>query len=443
MAEPGTWDIVIIGGGNVAHYWARQFHSGGHRLLQIVNRTPQEVEQLAEHCEAKAIGMEGEVMTADLYLIAVSDDAIEQVAVQLALPEKAIVAHTSGMTPLYLLSSIASHAAVVYPLQSISKGRPLPPKRVPVFLHTADKETVNQLQTLFTALNHPVEVVSSTEQLQTLHLAAVFTNNFTNHLLAIARKLLQSQQLSFEHFYPILEETINKAKELSPQAAQTGPAVRGDRDTIDKHLDLLKKYPRYAQVYRDMTYSIEAGREKKEKNSKSSSSHYLQRLHGITTFIFDLDGVLTDGKGVVTAQKKVLRHLNAKDAYALQWASKQDYKIIVLSGAAPVGVEHRLKKMGVHHIFTQSADKLTVYQKLCKEVGIQDKEVVYMADDRTDLPLFEHVGVATCPHDAAAELFKYAHYISPHNGGHGAARDIIEQVLRLQGKWSADGAHIW
>jgi YrbI family 3-deoxy-D-manno-octulosonate 8-phosphate phosphatase len=434
-------DIVLLGAGNVATQLGQMFQKAGHQVIQVWNRSKPAGKELAESLDTEyEPNLEELTEKGDLYLLCVSDDAIETVVRQLNI-KAGIVVHTSGMTPLDALTGAGEKQGVLYPLQTISKERELDPDQLPLFICGSDKESTQQLKELGASLGSATTEVTQ-DQLQTLHLAAVFVNNFPNHLWHVAQTLLNGQSLDFTHMLPILQETIDKVREIPPQEAQTGPAARGDRSTIEKHLHKLAEHPQYAHLYRVLTQQIQSEHQK-QPNDSSEKDHYLKRMKDITTFVLDLDGVLTDGMGIVTRDKEVWRKLNSKDAYALQLAAKQGYRIMILSGAYPVGVEHRLERLGIEYIFTQSANKLEVYTGFCEEHQLKNAEILHMADDIPDLKVFQRAGVATCPKNAAVELRQQADYISPKKGGQGAVRDVVEKVLRVQGQWLNDGAHIW
>jgi 3-deoxy-D-manno-octulosonate 8-phosphate phosphatase (KDO 8-P phosphatase) len=163
--------------------------------------------------------------------------------------------------------------------------------------------------------------------------------------------------------------------------------------------------------------------------------NYKELLHPITTFIFDVDGVLTDGNVLITSEGEMLRKMNTKDGYALKCAVQQGYKVAIITGGTNEGVRNRLRGLGIYDIFLGAHHKIDAYQELQDQYNIPPEEILYMGDDLPDLPVMEEVGVVTCPQDAAAEVKALADYVSHKNGGEGCVRDIVEQVLRLQGKW--------
>ncbi len=169
---------------------------------------------------------------------------------------------------------------------------------------------------------------------------------------------------------------------------------------------------------------------------------YKENLHGITTFIFDVDGVLTDGS-VMLLKDEVVRTLNSRDGYALQYAAKSGYRILIITGGNSPSVAHRLSSLGVTEVCLQAKNKVMVYNDLKEKYGFSDDEVLYMGDDIPDYQVMQMVRVAACPQDAAVEIKDISAYQSSVNGGKGCVRDVIEQTLRVQGKWFKETAFEW
>ncbi len=172
-------------------------------------------------------------------------------------------------------------------------------------------------------------------------------------------------------------------------------------------------------------------------------SNYKEKLNHITTFIFDYDGVLTDGKVLVINDSEQLRTSNVKDGYALQYAVKKAYKICVISGGKSKSMSQRMESLGITDVYLGVDKKIDVYEKYLADNNIDKSQVLYMGDDIPDYEIMLNVGVATCPADAAIEIKSVADYISDAKGGEGCVRDVIEQVLRLQNKWFHKDAFHW
>ena len=163
--------------------------------------------------------------------------------------------------------------------------------------------------------------------------------------------------------------------------------------------------------------------------------NYKEKLHKIKNFIFDVDGVFTDGLIIVDSNGKESRCFNTKDGIAIKLATENGYNIAIISGANNDGVRARLNRLGVENIFLGSKNKSKDLTDFAKTKNISLKETVYMGDDLPDLEPMNLVELKTCPNDAVPEIRNISDYVSPHKGGNGCVRDIIEQVLKVQGKW--------
>lgn len=163
--------------------------------------------------------------------------------------------------------------------------------------------------------------------------------------------------------------------------------------------------------------------------------NFKHKLNSIKCFAFDIDGVLTNGQLLVTDDGSLLRSMNIKDGYALKLAVEQGYEVVVISGAKQKGAEDRLKKLGIEYVFHSAKDKSITLNGFLIERKFTHDQVLYMGDDMPDLEVMKSCGIATCPADSAQDIKNICLYVSPFNGGQGAVRDVIEQVLRLHGKW--------
>jgi 3-deoxy-D-manno-octulosonate 8-phosphate phosphatase (KDO 8-P phosphatase) len=163
---------------------------------------------------------------------------------------------------------------------------------------------------------------------------------------------------------------------------------------------------------------------------------YKEYLHQITTFVFDVDGVLTDGSIMVTTTGELLRRMNMKDGYALKTAVDLGYHICIISGGSNEGVRIRLEGLGVKHISLGSHNKVAVLKEFLANHHIKPQQVLYMGDDLPDYQVMQQVGLPCCPQDAVPEIKNISKYVSHKNGGCGAVRDVIEQVLKVQDNWN-------
>ena len=163
---------------------------------------------------------------------------------------------------------------------------------------------------------------------------------------------------------------------------------------------------------------------------------YKEYLHNITTFVFDVDGVLTDGSVLVTTNGEMLRTMNIKDGYALKTAVDKGYKICIISGGSNEGVRKRLNGLGIKDIYLGVQQKIERLQEYMTSNGISTDQLLYMGDDIPDIPVMQMAGLPCCPQDAVPEIKAISRYVSHKNGGKGAVRDVIEQVMKVQGKWN-------
>jgi len=247
--------IVFIGSGNVATHLAIAFRAMGADILQVWSKDGKNAGILAALTKAEPISTwEALDLNADYYIIAVNDRAIPMVASQLK-GVKGIVLHTSGATSIDALAGIGSGYGVLYPLQTFSRTKSLDLKQVPFCIEADRTETFEKLSAIAHLLSPLVSEVSS-EQRKVLHLAAVFACNFSNHLYHLSSQLLEQHHLKFDLLKPLILETANKIQSSSAAEVQTGPAVRNDQHTMEKHLDLLKNTPALQDIYQLLSNSI-------------------------------------------------------------------------------------------------------------------------------------------------------------------------------------------
>lgn len=252
--------IAVIGAGNVAWHLAPALAAAGHTVTAIYSRSPASREALARLLPAaQPIGsLDLLDMGVEMVLIAVPDAALAGVAAALKVVPGTLVAHTSGSQPLDVLQPVqGAHPGVFYSLQTFSKSKPVDFGKVPLLVEAQHAETLRQLEALAQSISRKVQRVNSDARKQ-LHLAAVFACNFTNHMLGISWQLLQEANLPKELLQPLIAETIEKASGQDPFAVQTGPAVRGDENVLQAHLRLLEGHPRYQDLYRQLSRSIQA-----------------------------------------------------------------------------------------------------------------------------------------------------------------------------------------
>ena len=171
--------------------------------------------------------------------------------------------------------------------------------------------------------------------------------------------------------------------------------------------------------------------------------NYKVKLEEIELFVFDYDGVFTDGIVLLLDDGANVRQANTRDGYAVQWAVKQGLKVAVLTGGKEKAVVDRMKLLGVEEVHSGCHDKLKSLEDLCSKLSIDLDKVLYMGDDMPDYPAMLKVGLPVCPKDACTDILEISKYVSPVEGGKGCVRDILEQVMKLTGIWSTENAYKW
>ncbi|WEK18332.1 MAG: DUF2520 domain-containing protein [Candidatus Pedobacter colombiensis] len=246
--------IVCIGSGNVATHMAGAFKENGADIVQVWSRDLVNAQFLANETGAQAISdLKLVDKHADLYLIAVKDDAIAKVAKELK-EINGIVVHTSGATEIEVLAGFKNYG-VFYPLQTFSKQQPLDFIHVPLCLEANSEESLSQLRLMAVKLTPLIYEVDSKKR-EILHVAGVFACNFVNHLYQLSHQIIKKHDLDFEMLRPLIMETAVKVQEALPEAVQTGPAIRNDKKTILKHEELLKRSPHLQEIYKNLSNSI-------------------------------------------------------------------------------------------------------------------------------------------------------------------------------------------
>jgi predicted short-subunit dehydrogenase-like oxidoreductase (DUF2520 family) len=249
--------IVLAGSGRIAWHLGKRLRAKGLPIAQVLSRTSEHAQALAQVLQTRWTDNWAEVLPdADWILVAVRDDAIAPVAGLLAphAPD-ALVTHTSGATPGAVLAPFFARYGVFYPLQSFSFERTPVWSKIPFCVDARSDTDVFFLKKIAKTIGNLVYRVDDGQR-STLHVAAVFANNFANHCFAIAEKLLDEKDLPFEMLHPLMEETLAKALLDSPAKMQTGPAVRGDSDTARRHLFQLEHYPEWRALYEKLSLSI-------------------------------------------------------------------------------------------------------------------------------------------------------------------------------------------
>lgn len=246
---------VIIGSGNVATVLGGTIAAAGHPILQVLARDPTRASALAEAVHSSHATHYADIdLGADLYIVALTDTALETLGKQLTLPGKLVV-HTAGAAPANTLANVTARYGVLYPLQSFrAEIRPFPP--FPLLVDAADPQDRRTLEAFAKTLSNHVQQADDSTRLK-LHLAAALVNNFTNYLYTLAAGYCRQEKLDFSLLLPLIRETAGRIDRYPPGAVQTGPAFRGDENTIARHIDLLSNYQNIRMLYELFTNLIE------------------------------------------------------------------------------------------------------------------------------------------------------------------------------------------
>jgi predicted short-subunit dehydrogenase-like oxidoreductase (DUF2520 family) len=246
---------VFIGSGNLATHLATALHEKGVIISQIYSRTSSNAAMLAEKLGASYTNDPGDIdEDADIYFYALKDSSLTHFLKEATLPN-AMHVHTSGSVSLSIFKDSTLHYGVFYPLQTFSKDKPVDFSEIPICLEASDSEMQEKLLNIAHLLTEKIFIINS-DQRKVLHLAAVFACNFSNYMYDIASEILHDVGIGFEMIQPLINETAEKVKTMNPYEAQTGPAVRFDKILIEKHLIMLKRYPQYKGLYKDISKQI-------------------------------------------------------------------------------------------------------------------------------------------------------------------------------------------
>jgi len=256
--------ITLIGAGNLATQFGLALKEKGHVFLQVYSRTVSSAESLAMLLDAEAVILPEKIKPgAKLYICALRDDALLSVLPLISFGNGMVV-HTAGSLPMDILAPFTSDYGVIYPFQTFSKLRKADFSEIPIFIEASLPESRKMLNALASGLSEKVKVLDSVQR-KYLHLSGVFACNFVNHMYAIAGKIADEQGLDFNYLIPLINETARKVHEMAPIVAQTGPAVRLDKNVIEKHMTLLKDHPKWAELYEMITRDIHESL-KKDRN---------------------------------------------------------------------------------------------------------------------------------------------------------------------------------
>lgn len=248
-------NVVLIGSGNVATVLGRLIKCAGYNIVQVFSKQLQHAEKLASSLEATAISTETAIAkNADIYIISVPDDEIEKVAKQLNLGDKILV-HTSGSVSKETLKKASANYGVLYPLQSLRKELAHIPE-IPFLIDGNNDQTLFAIEQFAKTFSQKVQRVNDEQRLK-LHVAAVIVSNFTNHLYALASGFCKDEGTDFSILAPLIAEVAQRVSVGDPKDLQTGPAIRNDEATIQKHLEILTPHTQLRKLYKEITESIQ------------------------------------------------------------------------------------------------------------------------------------------------------------------------------------------
>lgn len=246
----------IVGTGNTAWFMAKRLMKAGHSCLGIYGRNEDKAKQLAAAINAPVLAELQDIQDdADACILAITDNAIEEVAAHFSLQNTTLI-HTAGSVGRMVLEPYAQHAGIIWPVYSIVKDSLPLHREIPIVIKGTTEHSEDVLKRLVNAMSDICYTISW-EQRQWLHLCAVLSNNFVNHLMSISEEICNKQRIPFSLLYPIVNQTTDRIKQASPKNLQTGPAKRHDVNTLQKHMELLSANPEWARLYESVTSSID------------------------------------------------------------------------------------------------------------------------------------------------------------------------------------------
>lgn len=441
-----TLRFGFVGAGNVAHHLANYFYEYGHRIEAVAARSWDSAAALAHRVGAEPLESVEDMPTdLDFIIIATSDSAVPEVAEKLPA-SNAVVVHTSGSVPLEALSGRHRRAAVLYPFQTFSKDIWVHLLYVPFFIEASNDDTYRSIKALAEQITSDIRYADSAARTR-IHLAGVLTSNFPIYLMEMAREELAKANLPLSITRQLMEASIEKAYKASPLDALTGPARRGDTETIARQaLSIENKADKAAYEALSEAILKRFGHLTTENhnvpetnghwpNNQNTSTMIPYDLTKIRAVVFDIDGVLSPATIPLRDNGIPKRMANMKDGFAMVVAVKAGLRLVILSGASSPGVKERFERIGITDFFDGKMDKLPVLLEWMETNGFSAEEIAYVGDDVPDVPAMRAVGLPITPADGSRDAKEAAIYTTEAIGGHGVAREVLEQILRAQSKW--------
>jgi predicted short-subunit dehydrogenase-like oxidoreductase (DUF2520 family) len=247
--------VVIIGAGNVASVFGRLISAANHEIIQVYSRSISSAQSLGKELGCSFVdNLEAVDLTADIYILAITDNALQNIQDSLFLGDKLVV-HTAGSVSKKVLSNISSQYGVMYPLQSLRKDQSADQSIIPLLIDANKESVLSIIEQFAFTLSSVVSIVGDDKRL-CLHLAAVIVNNFTNHLYTLTAEYCKNEEVDFKMLQPIIEQTALRLRANLPADLQTGPAIRNDQSTLDKHIQALSNHPELKTIYLTFTESL-------------------------------------------------------------------------------------------------------------------------------------------------------------------------------------------
>jgi len=247
--------VVIIGAGNVASVFGRLISAANHEIIQVYSRSISSAQSLGKEFGCSFVdNLEAVDLTADIYILAITDNALQNIQDSLFLGDKLVV-HTAGSVSKKVLSNISSQYGVMYPLQSLRKDQSADQSIIPLLIDANKESVLSIIEQFAFTLSSVVSIVGDDKRL-CLHLAAVIVNNFTNHLYTLTAEYCKNEEVDFKMLQPIIEQTALRLRANLPADLQTGPAIRNDQSTLDKHIQALSNHPELKTIYLTFTESL-------------------------------------------------------------------------------------------------------------------------------------------------------------------------------------------
>ena len=249
------YNVSFTGAGKVAGALVKVLHKTGFTIQTIVSKTEENGRRLADSCNAEWSDRLSFPDSTHIIIIAVPDKQLKTVLKNLNCSPDTLVVHTAGSLGLDVFPDSLKRKGVLYPLQTFSKDRNIDFHDLPFFLEASDNESLEILKYITGAIGGKTWIIDASQR-KILHVAAVFVNNFTNHMLTTGKDIASTAGLPFSIFDSLIKETYSKALEQGPEKSQTGPAIRNDYNTIDNHLNLLSFSAEIKSIYKEVTQSI-------------------------------------------------------------------------------------------------------------------------------------------------------------------------------------------